>query len=125
IFQWRRAWFLPDNELQSLLSSSIVPSLEGVAGIFNNLITTFPVASLAALFLLLNWNGHRTVLTHALKRRFGFSGWLLLLFIALCAMAALLKPLLYFFLPFSGRYMDKLDMFRIALGMDWLALLFE
>jgi hypothetical protein len=125
IFQWSSAWSLPEEDRKAILQSALLPSLEGVAGIFNNVITTFPIASLAALLLILNRGGHFGVLRRALRRRFGKSGWIIFGFITLCAIAAMVKPLLYVFLPISGGYLNGLDAVRISFAIDWLAFVFE
>lgn len=125
IFQWSRAWYLPEIEQLGILKDSLLPSAESVAGIFNNIITTFPVSALAAFLLLVNWQGHYSVLARALQKRFGVLGRFFLAFVTGTAIAALLKPLLYVALPYMGRIMRGLDAARIAFALDWLAFLFE
>ena len=125
VFLWFRPWFLPKSEQLGILKDSLLPSAESVAGIFNNIITTFPLSALAALLLLVNWQGHLGVLARALRKRFGGFGRLLLAFVIVSAIAALLKPLLYVVFPFMGNYMRGLDAVRLAFGMDWFAFLFQ
>ncbi len=124
-FQWYRAWYLSDDNRIAILKSSLLTSLEGVAGIFNNTITTFPLASLAALLLALNCGGHFGTLRRAIGKRFGKPGRIIFGFIMLCASAAMVKPWLYVFLPVSSRYLNGLDAVRIAFAIDWLAFVFE
>lgn len=127
-FLWSRAWFLPRDMQLKVLSDSWLPALESVAGIFNNIITTFPCSAVAALLLIFNWEGHHAVLNKALRRRFGAAGWLVYLGILLCALAALVKPFLYGptlpalnnAFPTSG-----LLLLQISLMIDWLSFIFE
>jgi hypothetical protein len=123
--QWYRAWALTQEDHIAILRSAFLPALEGVAGIFNCVITTFPLASLAALLLILNSGGHFGILRRALRKKFGRSGWILFGFITLCALAAIMKPWLYVLLPVSSRYLNGLDAVRIAFTIDWLAFTFE
>ena len=124
-FQWYRSWFLSDEDRAAIFESSLLTSLEGVAGIFNNSITTFPVATLAALLLLLNCGGHFGILRKVLRKRFGKWRWIILGFVTLCTFAAIIKPSLYVFLPVSVRFLNGLDAVRIAFAIDWLAFIFE
>jgi hypothetical protein len=78
------------------LSESVLPSLETVAGIFNNVVTTFPVAVFAAVGLLLNRRGSLRLMSKVLHRRFGAWSALLLLALLLCASASVAKAILYF-----------------------------
>src|SRR5579862_2705052 len=88
IFQWHRAWFLPHDAQIDILKRSVLPAFESVAGIFNNVVTTFPFSAMAALLLLINKDGHYGVLNKTLRRRFGAFGWAVFAGISLCAVAA-------------------------------------
>jgi hypothetical protein len=125
IFQWSRAWFLPKSSVIGVLQESWLPALENIAGTFNNLVTTYPFSALAAFLLLTNWEGHYVVLHHAVKRRFPRSGWIIYLGILICALAALVKPLLYAVLPALGHYLPGLHLLQGAVVVDWLSFLFE
>lgn len=129
-FRWEASWFygtetslwyLPPGALREAGRQSILPALEATAGIFDNLVSTFPLAALAALLLWLNWQGHQRVLLRALRKRFGALGWLLHLAVLLCATAAIAKPiLLYPQLPLDPLLVQQ---WRPVIG--WLAFLFE
>jgi hypothetical protein len=89
-------WWLPAAEIRAGLRASILPALETVAGLFNNVVTTFPVAVLAAVGLLLNRRRSLTQLFMVLHRRFGFWAWLLVLAVLVGALATIGKAILYF-----------------------------
>lgn len=125
IFQWTRPWFYPHPMLIETLRSSALPALECVAGVFNNLITTFPFSAIAALMLLANWQGHHAVLRAALRRRFDGLGWLIYHAISICALAAIVKPALYLSLPVLGRMGPSLHLLQIETVIEWLSFLFE
>lgn len=124
-FHWHRAWFLPKPELAEVAKTSVLPSFESVAGLFNNLLTTYPLSAIAALLLLANWQGHTVVLRRALLRRFGHNGHWLFLFVLLCALAALIKPALYAGLPWLGHTLPPLLLLQLGSFLDWLSFLFE
>lgn len=114
-------WRLPSGQLESLARNSLLPALESTAGIFNNLVSTFPIAAIGALLLLVNWHGHQAVLFRALRRRFASRGVLAHFGILLCAVAAIAKPAL-FALPW---YVDGELWYRWAPVLEWLAFIFE
>lgn len=109
-----------------LLKESALNALEAVAGIFNNSITTFPFSAVAALLLLGNWENHHTTLRRALHRRFGRLGTLPYAGILLCAVAAILKPVLFGpSLPALNHVAPGLLLLRWSSLIDWLSFLFE
>jgi hypothetical protein len=131
-FQWFREgkldelklehlWKLPLQELKPAALSSFLPALESTAGIFDNLVSTFPIAAIGALLLLFNWQGHQGVLFRALRRRFAWRGVVAHFCILLCALAALLKPAM-FAMPW---YVDGGLWYRWAPVLEWLAFIFE
>ncbi len=126
VFQWSRAFFLPRDTKLTILHDSILPAAEAVAGVFNNIITTYPFSALAALLLLFNYDGHHFVLNRALRKRFGAWGWLMYFGISLCALAAIAKPLLYVSLTFIARHFESsTGIVQCSLVIDWLSFLFE
>jgi hypothetical protein len=88
-------WWLPHGDFLAALGQSWMPAFESLAATFNCLVTTFPVSALAAILLLLNRGGHHAVLLRALHRRLGVFGWAVHFGIIICALAAIVKPLLY------------------------------
>ena len=114
-------WYLPPNSLFRAVHEAWLPALESTAGIFNNLVSTFPLASVAAVILWVNWKGHQGVLLAALRKRFGFAGWFLHLAVLICATAAIAKPALLFFAPpIEPDIAQKWQPI-----VSWLAFLFE
>ncbi len=118
-------WYLPKPVLIGAIRESVLPSLEGVAGIFNNVVTTYPFSAFAALLFLVNWERHHRELNLTLTRRFGKSGWLIDIAISICALAALAKPALYIALPLLGRGGWSQSLWQAAAVADWLSFLFE
>ena len=122
-------WYMPPHALHDAVCDNPLPALESTAGIFNCLLSTFPVAALAALLLLVNWQGHHRVMLRALRKRFGGSGWLLYAGVLVCALAALAKPLLYvapqIILANGGGRVAQTLWFQWAPVVEWLGFLFE
>lgn len=122
-------WYLPPNALHDAVHESPLPALESVAGIFNCVFSTFPIAALAALLLLVNWQGHHTVMFRALRNRFGGFGWVVYAGVVLCALAAVAKPLLYvapqIIVANGGGPAAQLTWFQWAPVVAWFGFLFE
>jgi hypothetical protein len=121
-------WWLPRADFLASLHAAVLPSIESVAGIFNNAVITFPVAALAAALLLVNWQGHHGVINRALRKRFGHFGWLVHSGIVVCALAALAKPLLYAAPQLFGMAdhpAAATAWYQWAPVIEWLASLFE
>ena len=121
-------WWLPHADFIASVREAVLPSVEGAAGIFNNAVTTFPVAALAGVLLLVNWQGHHVVLNRALRKRFGHSGWLVHSGIVACALAAIAKPLLYAAPQLFGMADHSVAAtvwYQWAPVVEWLAFLFE
>ena len=121
-------WWLPRADLIASLHGAVLPAVESVAGIFNNAVITFPVAALAAVLLLANWQGHHVVLNRALRKRLGHAGWLVHSGIVVCALAAITKPLLYAAPQLFGmadHSAAATAWFQWAPVIEWLAFLFE
>jgi len=117
-------WHLPRADFLAVLRDACLPTLDSVAGVFNNLVTTFPVSALAAVLLLVNWDGHHGVLVTALRKRFGVAGWLVHLAILVCAFAAIAKPFIYA-VPQLIQPEAHLVWFQWAPVLAWLSFLFE
>ena len=64
--QW--AW----PTLSEIWRETLLPALEGVAGIFDNATTTYPLSVIAAVLMILNWRGLHAALLSALRKRYGF-----------------------------------------------------
>src|SRR6059058_5178967 len=72
-----------------------IPALEGVAGIFDNATTTYPLSAVAAVMMLMNWRGLHGALVRALQKRFRAFGYVLYLVLLFSAVSALLKPIVF------------------------------
>ena len=89
-------WWLPPASIRALLEDSILPAFEMLAGLFNNVVTTFPIAVLAAFALFFNRRRTLRLLFRSLRQRFGLAAWILVLAVLGCAMAAIAKAIFYF-----------------------------
>lgn len=102
-----------------------LPALEGVAGIFDNATTTYPLSAVAAVFMLVNWRGLHVALIRALKKRYRFWGYLVYLVLLLSALASLLKPIVFWRLPEWSGLVPAGGLLRIAATVDATAFIFE
>ena len=122
-------WHLPPHALHEAIRESPLPALESVAGLFNCVFSTFPIAAVAALLLLVNWQGHHAVVLRALRQRFGGFGWIVHAGILVCALSALAKPCLYAVPPLinalGGGGAAKLTWFQWAPVVASVGFLFE
>ena len=102
-----------------------IPALEGVAGIFDSATTTYPLSAIAAVLMLINWRGLHGALVRALHKRFRFWGYLFYLILLLSAVAALLKPIVYWALPLWGGLLPAQGVLQISASVDAVAFIFE
>jgi hypothetical protein len=102
-----------------------LPALEGVAGIFDNATTTYPLSAIAAVMMLMNWRGLHGALVRAFHNRFRFGGYLLYLILLFSAIAALLKPIIYWALPIWGGLLPEADVLQVSASIDAAAFIFE
>ena len=72
-----------------------LPTLEGIAGIFDNAATTYPLSVVAAVLLLINWRGLHVALVVALRKRYGYWGYLIYVVLLISVIATLLKPIIF------------------------------
>jgi hypothetical protein len=102
-----------------------LPALEGVAGIFDNATTTYPLSVVAAVFMLINWRGLHGALIRALRKRYRVWGNLVYLIVLLSALASLLKPILFWRLPEWSGLVPAAGLLRISATVDASAFIFE
>ena len=102
-----------------------LPTLEGVAGLFDNATTTYPLSIVAAVLLLINWRGLHGALVGALGKRYGFWGYLIYLLVLISALATLLKPIAFWRLPVWGTEEPAGQYLRISATVDAVAFIFE
>lgn len=102
-----------------------LPALEGVAGIFDNATTTYPLSVIAALLLLINWRGLHGALVRALSKRYRAWGYLIYFVVLIGALAALAKPIAFWRLPVWGAAEPAAQWLRISATVDAVAFIFE
>ena len=126
-FGWQFTWQMPAWPVPwHLLWAAALQGAETVAGLCNNVVTTFPFSAVAAVMLLANWEGHHATLRQALRRRFGKKAWLAHAGILTCALAAVVKPALFGpSLLYLNRLAPGLVLLRWSALIDWLSFLFE
>jgi hypothetical protein len=102
-----------------------LPALEGVAGIFDNATTTYPLSVLAAILLLINWRGLHGALFRALRKRYRFWGFAIYLVLIISVIATLLKPIAFWRLPEWGGLVPAAGLLQISATIDAVAFIFE
>ena len=96
-----------------------------MAGIFDNATTTYPLSVVAAVFMLVNWRGLHGALVRALRKRYGFWGYLVYSILLLSALASLLKPIVFWRLPQLGGLVPAAGLLQISATVDAVAFIFE
>src|SRR5213082_1462806 len=117
--QW--AW----PRLSEIWRETLLPALEGVAGIFDNATTTYPLSVIAAILMIVNWRGLHGALVRALWKRYGLWGYLVYLILLLSAMASLVKPIVFWRLPEWSRLLPAAGLLRVSATVDAAAFIFE
>jgi len=132
IIRWRggRAWpplldWQPLAEGDVMATLGVLPALEQLAGIWNCLVSVFPLSVVAALLLLVNYRRLTGELISTLRRRFGGKAWLLILGLLVCALAELVKPLLMVALPELSARFPWQSLLLAATCLNALAFIFE
>ena len=116
-------WYWPG--LVEVWRETPLPALEGVAGIFDNATTTYPLSVLAAVFMLVNWRGLHGALLRALWKRYRFWGYFTYLILLLSGLASLLKPIVFWRLPEWSGLVPAAGLLRISATLDATAFVFE
>lgn len=108
------------------VAASWLPTAESTAAIFNCIVTTFPLSSVAALLFLFNWRGYQAALYKGVHRRFGvFGGATVHCCLLLSALAAVCKPVLFGGLPLLNGYFGAVLLLRLGEVVNSLGFLFE
>ncbi len=102
-----------------------LPALEGVAGIFDNATTTYPLSVFAAVLMVMNWRGLHSVLVRALHRRYRFRGYIIYFILLLSALAAFLKPIVFWVLPVWGGLIPTAELLQVSASVDAASFIFE
>ena len=117
------SWHWPT--FMEIWSEAPLPALEGVAGIFDNATTTYPLSAIAAVMMLVNWRGLHGAMVRALHKRFRFGGYVIYLVLLLSAVAALIKPMVYWALPLWGGLLPAAGLLQVSASIDAFAFMFE
>ncbi len=102
-----------------------LPALEGVAGIFDNATTTYPLSVVAAVLMVVNWRGLHGALLRALRKRYRFGSYFIYLILLLSALASLLKPIVFWRLPEWGGMVPAARVLQVSATVDAVAFIFE
>lgn len=102
-----------------------LPALEGVAGIFDNATTTYPLSVVAAVLLVINWRGLHGALLRALRERYRLWGYLIYIALLVSVFATLLKPMVFWRLPQWGEVVPAAGLLQISATVDAVAFVFE
>jgi hypothetical protein len=114
----------PPDPMQ-IASAAILPASETLAGAINCLVVTFPVSVFCGVLFFINYRGLTGELSYVLSRRFGAWGWLLLLALAACALASILKPLTLLGLPELAGVLSTEELLVITSMINALSFAFE
>ena len=117
------SWEWP--RLAEVWREPLLPALEGVAGIFDNATTTYPLSVLAAILWLCNWRGLHGALLVALRKRFNVWSYLIYLVVVLSAIASLFKPIVFWRLPTWRTVLPEAFLFQTSATVDAVAFIFE
>src|SRR5438094_9041388 len=116
-------WYWP--RFTDIWRETPLPALEGVAGIFDNATTTYPLSVVAAVLMSTNWRGLHGALLRALRRRYRFWSYFIYLILLLSALASLFKPILFWRLPEWGGAVPAAGLLQISATVDAVAFIFE
>lgn len=117
------SWYWP--RLSEVWTDVPLPTLENVAGIFDNATTTYPLSVIAAVLILVNWRGLHGTLFGALRKRYRFTGSFIYLILLLSALASLVKPIVFWRLPEWGGLVPAAGLLQISASVDAIAFIFE
>src|SRR5438093_9047903 len=116
-------WTWP--RLSEVWTETLLPAVEGVAGIFDNATTTYPLSVVAAVLMITNWRGLHGALLRALRKRYRLWSYFIYLILLLSALASLLKPIVFWRLPEWGGLVPAAGLLRISATVDAAAFIFE
>jgi hypothetical protein len=116
-------WSWP--RLADVWTQAPLPALENVAGIFDSAITTTPLAAVAAILMLINWRGLNGTLFQSLRKRYRILGYVFYLILFVSAVAALLKPIVFWRLPALAEFLPAAGVLKASATIDAVAFIFE
>jgi hypothetical protein len=116
--------FRPADWLVSAARARL-PSLELLAGIFNQAVVSYPASAAAGFLFLFNWQGYQARFLEAARRRLG--RWWLAVYLGLlvCALAAIVKPIFSLAIYWLNQYFGGIFLLRAGAVIDCLSFQFE
>src|SRR6202030_94491 len=117
------SWYWP--RLAEVWRETPLPALEGVAGIFDNATTTYPLSVVAAVLMVTNWRGLHGALVRALRQRYQLRGYFIYAVLLLSAVASMCKPIVFWALPLWGGLLPAGGILQISASVDATAFIFE
>jgi hypothetical protein len=111
--------------LSDVWRDATLPTLEGVAGIFDNATTTYPLSAVAAILFLVNWRDLHRVLWRALSKLYRWWSIPIYLVFLVSTFAALLKPLVYWRLPNWNNQISTAHLLKFSASIDAVSFIFE
>jgi hypothetical protein len=116
-------WYWPG--FKEIWQETPLPTLEGIAGIFDNATTTYPLSVVAAALMLVNWRGLHGALLRALRKRYRFLGYFIYLILLVSALASLVKPVVFWRLPEWSGLIQAAGLLQTSATVDAVAFIFE
>lgn len=116
-------WHWPG--LAEVWQETPLPSLESVAGIFDNATTTYPFSVVAAVLLLINWRGLHGTLWRALRKRYRAWSIPIYLVVLISTLAALVKPVVFWKLAAWSEHWSPAHVLKISASVDAISFIFE
>jgi hypothetical protein len=116
-------WHWP--RLVEVWEQTPLPTLENVAGIFDNATTTYPLSVIAAILIILNWRGLHGALVRALWKRYHWGTLVIYAIFLLSAVASLLKPIVFWRLPDWGGVVPAAGLLQVSATVDAVSFIFE
>jgi len=117
------SWYWP--RFVEIWRETPLPALEGVAGIFDNATTTYPLSIVAAVLMIINWRGLHGALLRALRKRYRLWSYFIYVILLLSALASLFKPIVFWRLPEWSGLVSAAGLLRISATVDTVAFIFE
>ena len=102
-----------------------LPTVESLAGIFDNATTTYPLSAIAAILFLVNWHGLHRTFGRALFKLYRWWSISIYLVFLVSTLAALLKPLVYWRLPSWNNEISTAHLLKLSASIDALSFIFE
>ncbi|MBV9999372.1 MAG: hypothetical protein JO015_09700 [Verrucomicrobia bacterium] len=116
--------FQPETE-SIAAAKAWLPALDGVAGLFQQAVVTFPASALAAFLFLVNWRNARTTTFSVARKRLERWRFPVYFGVLLCAVAALLKPLFAVCIYLLNDFIGAVQLLQLGAVLDACSFQFE